>query len=56
MRVSLGQKSVERIFFFVRKNNFAVLNAVQPIELPEQWHQQAAVELKTTLLQTQAAS
>ena len=42
-------------FFFVGKNNFAVLNAVQPIELPEQWHQQAAVELKTMLLQTQAA-
>ena len=43
-------------FFFVGKNNFAVLNAVQPIELPEQWHQQAAVELKTMLLQTQIAS
>ena len=49
-------KNREMDFFFVGKNNFAVLNAVQPIELPEQWHQQAAEELKTMLLQTQIAS
>ena len=49
-------KNREMDFFFVGKNNFAVLNAVQPIELPEQWHQQAAEELKTMLLQTQTAS
>ena len=49
-----GPKNREMDFFFIG-NFFVVLNAVQPIELPEQWHKQAAKELKTMLLQTQAA-